>query len=102
MTATNLYATLKEAGNGVTMCGNKCQLSDSDSNYNTAVCITPALSTTYSSTNYKVGQPGAIKTGTWTSSAAATETAKVTDGKWPTEFTDANANPFIELAFPDQ
>jgi len=87
MTANNLFATLKEAGNGVSICGNPCVLSNADSDYTKAVCITPSLSTIYSSTNYLIGQPGIIKSGTWTSSAGATEVAKVTDDKWPTEFT---------------
>jgi hypothetical protein len=101
MTANNLYATLKEAGNSVTMCGNKCLLSASDSDSSKAVCMTPALSTTFSSTNYKIGTKGTIKEGIWTSSASATEVNKVSDDKWPTEFTDTSATPFIELAFVD-
>jgi hypothetical protein len=48
VTANNIFATLKEPGNGIYICGNLCTLDDTQSDSTKAVCILPSLPTTYS------------------------------------------------------
>lgn len=62
-----MYASLKEAGNFVTVCGNVCHIDEVLSNSAQTVCTVPPLVTTYSATNYKISEVGLIK-GTWTGS----------------------------------
>jgi hypothetical protein len=99
ITKANIFATLKEVGNQITVCGNPCALVDGKSDATKAVCNLPALATTYSASTYKINQAGLIS-GTWTGSVAA-QVTKVTDGVWPSEYTDPSANCWIELDFPD-
>jgi len=59
----------------------------------------PALATTYSVNTFKINNVGLLA-GSWTGSVQ-TEVYKVSDGVWPTEYKDANANCWIEIDFPD-
>ena len=61
----NVYASLLEAGNRITVCGNVCPLDATQSDSTKAVCILPKLATTYSATTYQITQTGPIE-GTWT------------------------------------
>lgn len=99
ITKSNVFASLKEPGNNVSVCGNICELDESASNSSRAVCKVPALATTYSVNQFKIKQPQLIE-GAWTGSVAA-QVSKVTDGVWPSEYTDPNANCWIEIDFPD-
>ncbi len=65
VTKANVYASLLEAGNSITVCGNPCPLDLTLSNASKVVCKLPKLTTTYSATTYKITDSGPI-TGTWT------------------------------------
>lgn len=70
VTKNNLFATLKEAGNSITVCGNPCLLDDSKSDASKAVCTVPALATKYSAQAYKINS-ASLLSGTWTGSVTA-------------------------------
>lgn len=54
ITKANVFATLKEAGNQVSVCGLPCILNDAQSDATKAVCNLPALATTYSASTFKI------------------------------------------------
>ena len=68
VTKANVYASLLETGNSISVCGNVCSLVASKSEKDKAVCTLPALATSYSALTYKIVQSGLL-TGTWTGSA---------------------------------
>lgn len=99
VTKANIYQTLLETGNSITVCGNVCPLDATKSDATKAVCTLPPLATTHSASTYKIVEASTLS-GSWTGSVPA-EVTKVTDGNWISEYTDPNANCFIELDFPD-
>jgi len=101
ISTANLFATLKEPGNSVTVCGNVCVLNEALSDATKAVCKVPALATTHSASTFKIKEAGLLS-GTWSASATDTKQVdKVHDGVWPSEYTDTSANCWIDLTFPD-
>jgi len=93
-----ITASLLEPNNRVEVCGNICKL-DIQSDNTKAVCILPPLSTTYSAANFEIGGAGLIQ-GKWSGSVPL-EVPKITDGVWPSEYNDPNANCWLEIDFPD-
>lgn len=69
ITKANVYASLLEAGNSITFCGNVCPLDATQSDSAKVVCTLPKLTTTYSATTYKITESGPID-GTWTAKTA--------------------------------
>lgn len=49
-----------EIKNNITICGNKCKISETDSTSSTVKCSLPALATTYSVVNYKIAEESYI------------------------------------------
>ena len=100
VTKANIFATLSETGNDLTVCGNVCTLVASKSDNSKAVCTIPSLTTVYSANQYTIVKPGSI-TGTW-SASAADQAAKVHDGKLTADYTDSGASCFIQVQFKDE
>jgi len=93
-----ITASLLEPNNRVEVCGNICKL-DIQSDNTKAVCRLPPLSTTYSAANFQIGGAGLIQ-GKWSGSVPL-EVPKITDGVWPSEYNDPNANCWLEIDFPE-
>lgn len=101
VTKTNLLATLNadSKANYISVCGNVCQPDQAQSDIDKVVCNLPPLASVYSYNTYRIVQAGVL-TGTWTASDPS-QIPLIYDGNWGTEFTDAKANCFMELSFPD-
>jgi len=100
ITKDNLFASLKESGNQIQVCGNVCKLDESLSDLTKAVCIVPPLATTHSTQAYRISEPGLITQGVWTGNAQASIPALL-DDNWQSEYTSLSKAPWIEVDFPD-
>lgn len=100
VTKANIFATLSETGNDLTVCGNVCTLVTAKSDNSKAVCSVPSLTTVYSAKQYSIVKAKAL-TGTWTASAAD-QAAKVHDGKLTADYTDSSTSCFIQVQFKDE
>jgi hypothetical protein len=75
--------------NYVSVCENKCSLSEEDSTAQLASCNLPSISTTYSDANFEIQTPHKLS-GVWTSSN--NDHAKLVDGNIHTQNSDWNAD----------
>ena len=104
VTKDNIYATLLEEINDISVCGNPCELDHDKSNAQQAVCTVASLSTTYSVAEYDIQSPH-ILTGNFTSQLdweTDEEIKKVYDGKPTTRYGNTASDCYLQLELKDE
>lgn len=89
--------------NRIDVCGQECVLDTVNSDANKAVCILPAMPTTFSANNLSVVETGSmVNEGVWSGTGSQTELAKLYNGKETDRYVDSTStNCHFQIKFKD-